>query len=910
MTQAIFLSYASQDADAARRLCDALRAAGLEVWFDQSELRGGDAWDASIRKQIKECALFVPIVSGNTDARPEGYFRLEWKLAVDRSHLMADDQPFFVPVILDSTPEPSARVPEKFRERQWTRLNDEVTTKAFAERVAKLLDGRGLQAKSGPKGSRGGEFVQQGDTLQPVAPAHAGAQVSSLSDAQTKLDPGLRRDDNAKVIANNEHTTQRPRRTYVISTIAVVVAIACAAAAWFVIDQHRKQTFIAQSLTSIESLSRSTKYMEAYRLAREVERAGGAALLTDAIRESYSRNVDVTSTPEGAAISVREYRPQANEEAWIDLGTAPMTGVRVPGGVLEWRASLPQKVSHTLVAAGGKRAFSLPAADAKNADMLPVPDGQISIGGMAGLKVAQEVKLKPFAIERTEVTNRQYATFVQAGGYAREEFWKHPFQDGAKALGFNEAMARFKDVTGRAGPANWKLGSFPDGEGELPVRGISWHEASAYAAFAGKALPTIYHWYFADSANDFSLLLPTLLPGANFEASGAKAGPRAASASRTISRFGAIDMAGNVREWVATPTDKGRRIAVGGSWMEVDYQYKHGSQFTAFDRPADVGFRCMTTMDAVVASDVAYAPVAERPVRDMKAVALVGDAEYAVYARFFEQSRVPLEARIESTDASKPHWTRLKVNYATGYGNERMNAYLYLPKGASPPFQTVIFMHGSGVFGNNKPYDEVGETAGWPVPEMLIRGGRALLYPIWKGSFERSDGMKQTRAYYREHLPQWVSEMRQSVEFLRLRNELDAERIGYFGFSFGALWAPNLLAMEPGVKAAVLLAGGLEGAMSNGDTLPPEIDSATYAPRTKAAVLMLNGRSDIRFPYESSQVPLFNLLGSPPGKKKHKTYPGGHSVLGWYDDMVKDTHDWFDEQFGPVKPAAPPASAK
>lgn len=162
--------------------------------------------------------------------------------------------------------------------------------------------------------------------------------------------------------------------------------------------------------------------------------------------------------------------------------------------------------------------------------------------------------------------------------------------------------------------------------------------------------------------------------------------------------------------------------------------------------------------------------------------------------------------------------------------------------------------------------------------------------------------MKWTRAYFREHLPQWVSEMRQSVEFLRSRKDVDAERIGYFGFSQGAMWAPNLLAMEPRAKAAVLLAGGLEGPMSNGDTLPPEIDMATYAPRTKVPVLMLNGRSDIRFPYETSQVPLFNLLGSPPGKKKHKTYPGGHSLLGWYDDMVKDTHDWFDEQFGPVNP--------
>lgn len=136
---AIFLSYASQDADAARRLCDALRAKGLEVWFDQSELRGGDAWDQSIRKQIKECALFIPIISHNTNAREEGYFRLEWKLAVDRSHLMADDKTFFLPVILDNAPESAARVPDKFRERQWTRIVDDATTLAFANRIATVL---------------------------------------------------------------------------------------------------------------------------------------------------------------------------------------------------------------------------------------------------------------------------------------------------------------------------------------------------------------------------------------------------------------------------------------------------------------------------------------------------------------------------------------------------------------------------------------------------------------------------------------------------------------------------------------------------------------------------------------------------------------------------------------------------
>jgi adenylate cyclase len=146
MTRAVFLSYASQDADAARRICDALRAQGLEVWFDQSELRGGDAWDASIRKQIKECALFVPMISANTNARSEGYFRLEWKLAVDRSHLMADDATFFVPVMLDAVEEASARVPDKFRERQWSRLEKDEAFHSFAARVTKLL-GDGVQTR-------------------------------------------------------------------------------------------------------------------------------------------------------------------------------------------------------------------------------------------------------------------------------------------------------------------------------------------------------------------------------------------------------------------------------------------------------------------------------------------------------------------------------------------------------------------------------------------------------------------------------------------------------------------------------------------------------------------------------------------------------------------------------------------
>ena len=150
---AVFLSYASQDADAARRICDALRTAGIEVWLDQSELRGGDAWDQQIRQQIRACTLFIPIISAHTQARLEGYFRREWRLAVDRTQDMADDKPFLVPVVIDDVAEADAHVPEAFRAVHWTRLPRGETSTAFAQHVARLLE-RGVSGSTGTQHER------------------------------------------------------------------------------------------------------------------------------------------------------------------------------------------------------------------------------------------------------------------------------------------------------------------------------------------------------------------------------------------------------------------------------------------------------------------------------------------------------------------------------------------------------------------------------------------------------------------------------------------------------------------------------------------------------------------------------------------------------------------------------------
>jgi len=149
----VFLSYASQDAEAATRIGDALRAAGIDVWFDQSKLRGGDSWDAQIKKHIHDCAIFMPLISERTNARTEGYFRREWKLATRRLLDRADDTVFLVPVVIDETRESGARVPEEFLQAQWTWLPGGETPPAFAQRVRQLLDADFAAAPHAPAAS-------------------------------------------------------------------------------------------------------------------------------------------------------------------------------------------------------------------------------------------------------------------------------------------------------------------------------------------------------------------------------------------------------------------------------------------------------------------------------------------------------------------------------------------------------------------------------------------------------------------------------------------------------------------------------------------------------------------------------------------------------------------------------------
>ncbi len=169
--KAVFLSYASQDAEAAKRICEALRAAGVEVWFDaEGGLEHGDEWDQKIRRQIKECVLFLPIISANTQAREEGYFRIEWELAAQRALGIASGVAFILPIVIDDTREPDALVPDRFRAVQWTRLRGGELSPEVKARFLKLWSHR--------TGALKHEAVSQGQMTE-VGGRQVSARISS-----------------------------------------------------------------------------------------------------------------------------------------------------------------------------------------------------------------------------------------------------------------------------------------------------------------------------------------------------------------------------------------------------------------------------------------------------------------------------------------------------------------------------------------------------------------------------------------------------------------------------------------------------------------------------------------------------------------------------------------------------------
>ncbi len=675
----------------------------------------------------------------------------------------------------------------------------------------------------------------------------------------------------------------------------LLVAILLGTGAVLLVKRSRDVRWAREvALPEISKLSDQGKFADAYVLAMKAERSISHDPVLVQLWPVISYQTSLETAPAGADVYRRAYS-DANAP-WELVGRTPFKNVRQPRGNFVWRfekAGFSTALRTTAALFGWYPSpVGQPMAATVTLDESgKAPSGMVRISParysktlfIPGYEGMPELPLKDYWIDQYEVTNRQFKAFVDRGGYQKREYWKVDFQQGGKHFSWDEAMALFRDAAGRPGPKDWLQGEFPKGQDDFPVTGISWYEAAAYAEFAGKSLPTIYHWNRAAGPSSAA----AIVPASNFGG----AGVLAVGSKLDMSPWGNYDMAGNVKEWIWNEADSGKRYVLGGAWDEPNYMFVDPDAQAPFLRAANIGFRCVKYIEPDPDLKTAAAPMAT-PRRDLSKEKPVSDELFRAYRSVYSYDKIPLNATVEPFGKDEDDWKTERITYAAPYGNEKAIAYLFLPKKSKPPFQTVVFFPGSNAL-------LLRTFSVYPTAALdaILRSGRAVLYPVYKGTYERGDGMESdvtnTTSTWRDHVVMWVKDASRAVDYVETRPDLDHDKLGYYGYSWGAAMGAIVPAVDTRFKACVLALGGLDFQHSL-----PEVDTINFVGHVKQPVLMLNGRYDFFFPDESTQEPFFRMLGSKKDQKKHLLFETSHNIPR--NELIKETLNWFDQYLGPV----------
>jgi len=667
---------------------------------------------------------------------------------------------------------------------------------------------------------------------------------------------------------------------------AHVVALAAAVAAVIsapIFTKHRQAVWAHdQAIPLMRQFVEDGQFEEAFQILRRAKAAiSGDSVLAE-VESTIVIRAAITSDPVGATVHRQMYRSGVvgSDTTWELLGTTPTDTISVPRGMSRYRFELAG-YKPMLTAQAARRATLIPASDSgaefvRFSAVSELPRNALPIG----LRHIPPPPLPSFALARFETTNAEYQRFVAAGGYRTRELWDSPVLRDGRPISWDSAMASMVDRTGRVGPATWEAGTFPTGQERYPVTGINWYEARAFARFAHVELPTIYHWSAAAGLG----VAHFIIPESNFESKGTLP----VGVTRGITVSGLADFAGNAREWLLNAEGASRFIG-GGGWNEMSYSYLFAFRVDAFERSPHNGVR-------LARYDVDSAAALVRPAslfaRDLAAERPASDAVFAVYKRLYEVDPLPLDARVVRTDTA-PDWIHERIVVRSAVGDEQLPIDFFRPRTGGPRFQTLVNFHGSTIIrapGRN----------GVPEPMIvpLIRSGRAVAAPVYKGTYERSDELTantdRVSRFYRERVILWAQEVRRVVDYLATRSDVEMSQLGYYGNSQGARVAPINLVVESRFKVAIMNCPGI-----GLDPTQAEIDPFHFLPRMRVPTLMVGGRFDGVFPLVTSQVPYFKLLGAPDSVKHHVVVDAGHCPPR--EMFYREALPWLDRYLGPVR---------
>ena len=694
--------------------------------------------------------------------------------------------------------------------------------------------------------------------------------------------------EKAKII-KKEFSKRRALMIYAAIAIGIILVLA-----YFLRQEtiHKREKLWAETI----ALPMIQEYLDAYVFpgqsdkgwkTMEIASKAREILPGNTIIEEYftnrTRKLYLSSQPAGSQVYMRPYD---GDTSWRYLGISPLHSI-VPNGISQVKLVLAgyEPFSDLIFQSSlfvDSIQFELNSQSPEGMVYIPqsattyIAEAAASSLRLVGLESSPYMEITDFYMDKYEVTNKQYQVFVDAGGYSNAEFWNFPYEEKTGSVDFQQAMTRFIDKTGRSGPATWEGGIYPEGTDDLPVTGISWFEAAAYANFTGKSLPSIYHWDRAALTWGSNEIIKT----ANLNSR------RLKPVGISLNRFGVYDLAGNAREWCTNPAGNELLYILGGGWNDFAYGFNDAYAQSPFDRSVSNGFRCIKQVNEKK-DDPIFSVQLDIPNRDYYSEPKISEETFHTYLTQFQYDKTKLEEVIDSVIESD-EWIRQRIEFNAAYGNERMAAYVFIPKKGTPPYQTVIYYPGSEAIHTTSSKD-------LKPPSYLINSGRAFVYPILKSTYERRDELisdnPDESVFWKEHIIMWVKDFMRTIDYLETRQDIDHEKIAYFGGSWGGSMGAIVPAVEKRFKISILLVAGL-----NNQRSLPEVDQFHYLPRITIPTLMLNGKYDFFFPYETAQKPFFDFLGTPEGDKKLILYEGSHSVPRL--ELIKELLGWLDQYFG------------
>ena len=606
--------------------------------------------------------------------------------------------------------------------------------------------------------------------------------------------------------------------------------------------------------------------------------------------DDISALAEIKTQQDGVSISWRAY---ASNDEWRLIGRSPIQPLRLPRGILQFKLEKEgYETSYFSSSNPSLKLYNSPVEFGWSLEPINIqPQGSIPPGmtyiqggnfipALTGAGV-DPVYLHPFYIDKFEVTNKDFKGFMDAGGYSNSQYWVEMdfIQDGV-SLSFEQAQEIMIDSTGMTGPAGWEVGTYLQGTENKPVTGISWYEALAYARYKGNILPPMYHWAKAAFPPDeiISPISPKLLKTSNFSREKIK------DIGQGEGAYGTFDMAGNAKEWVWNIFG-GRGLTLGGAFDEPTYLASQTSPQPRMDRSLKNGFRTARLINPRDLNPFGD-PIETQAPKDLSFYKPMNDEVFKVYSRSFEVDSSKPKSKVIYVDDSHPIWIKERISIEVGYNEEMMDMLIFKPKNSFGPSSPVVIHPGSNYYSTPPEIDDI--NPGEFSLDFLIKSGKTLVWPAWKGSLNRmpatrsgGDRMRDFRNLYIA----WVSDTDKTLDYLETRNDIDTDNIFYLGMSYGALFNTHTLLFENRYKGAILYVGGVF------PTFPPLVDGINHMPRIDTPFLMLNGEQDYLVP-KSSAMYFYQSTGTPEKDKKIVFYDSGHWPLP-RNQKIKETLDFI-----------------